>query len=153
MQPSGKPTDADIERGVKRALSEDPYLPEGKTIEASSAKGKVALKGTVSSGLARFDAVEDAANIPGVAEIDDGLVVKRPPSEIKAAIEDRLLWDPMVERERVTVAVGTDGVATLTGTLDASSEIKAAADDALRGGATQVVNVLKLKKHPEVVAP
>ena len=101
----------------------------------------------------RFYAIADVESIPGVTEIDDGLSVKRPPADIKASIDDRLFWDPMVQRDRVSVAVAPDGVTTLTGTLDSWSEIKAAADDALWGGATHVVNVLKLKKHPEVVAP
>ncbi len=68
------------------------------------------------SNFARFAAVEDVAGVPGVVKIDDELIFSRPPSEIKADIEDRMYWDPMVDRERVTVAVGTDGVATLTGT-------------------------------------
>jgi osmotically-inducible protein OsmY len=152
VQPAGKPVDADIERGVKRALAEDLMLPDGKSIQVSSAKGKVALKGTIASGFERFDAIEDAASVTGVTEIDDGLIVKRPPAEIKASIEDRLFWDPMVQRERVSVAVAPDGIATLTGTLDSWSEIKASGQDALWGGATRVINVLKLKNHPEVVA-
>ncbi len=151
-QPLGKVSDADIERGVKRVLSDDPFFADGNAIKVSSIKGMVTLKGTVSPDFARFDAIEDVAAIPGVAEIDDALVVKLLPSEIKASIEDRLSWDPLVDRALVTVAVGTDGVATLTGTLDAWSEIKAAADDARRGGATRVVNTLKLKNHPEFVA-
>ena len=151
-QPLGKVTDADIERGVKRVLCADLFLPEGKAIEVSSVERKVTLKGAVPSDFARFDAIEHVAAIPGVAEIEDGLVVKLTPSAIKASIEDRLSWDPRVDRALVTVVVGTDGVATLTGTLDAWSEIKAAADDAMRGGATRVVNALKLKNHPEFVA-
>lgn len=153
VQPSGKPTDGDLERTVKRALSEDLLLSDAKSVQVSSSKGKILLKGTVASDFERFDAVEDALSVPGVAAVDVGLVVKHTPAEIKEATEDRLYWDPRVERDRVSVSVGPDGVVTLTGTLDAWSEIKAATDDALRGGAARVINVLTLKKHPEVKAP
>ena len=149
--PAGKPTDVDIERGAKRVLSEDLFLTDGKGIQVSSAKGKVALKGTIASGFERFDAIADVGSVPGVAEVDDDLVVNRSPAQIKASIEDRLFWDPMVERDLVQVEVAPDGVATLTGTLNAWSEMKAAADDALSGGAARVVSLLKLKNHPEVV--
>jgi osmotically-inducible protein OsmY len=152
VQPAGAPTDDDLARGVKQVLAEDLFLSNGKSIQVSSAKGKVALSGTIASSFDRLDAVADVESVPGVAEIDDELVVNRPPAEIKAGIEDRLFWDPMVERDRVSVAVAADGIATLTGTLDAWSEIKAAADDALSGGAARVINTLKLKKHPEIVA-
>ncbi|CAN5807394.1 hypothetical protein BH11MYX4_BH11MYX4_00970 [soil metagenome] len=147
VQPAGRPTDADIERGVKRALAEDLLLPDASSIHPSTAKGKVVLEGKVTSGFARFDAIADAASIPGVAEVVDDLSVTRSPAELKANIEDRLFWDPMVERDRVAVAVAPDGVATLTGTLDSWSEVRAATDDALWGGAKRVVNELALKKR------
>jgi osmotically-inducible protein OsmY len=148
VQPSGKLTDIDIERGVKRALTEDLFLPEGKSIQVSSVKGKVALKGTIASGYELFDVAADVQSVPGVAEVvEDDLIVKRPPAEIKADVEDRMFWDPMVQRDLVHVDVAADGVTTLTGTLDAWSEIKAAADDALLGGAARVINLLKLKTH------
>jgi osmotically-inducible protein OsmY len=153
VQPTGKATDADIERAVKRALSEDIYLPNGKSIDVSSAKGKVLLKGTVASGFERVGAIEDALSVPGVVEVDIGLVVKHTPEELRVQIEDRMYWDPRVARDRVTVVVGADGVATLTGTLDAWSEIKAAGEDTMEGGADRVINLVKLTKHPEVAAP
>jgi len=64
-----------------------------------------------------------------------------------------LFWDPTLEPDRVSVAVAPDGVVTLTGTLDSWGEIKAATDDAVWGGAARVINLIKLKNHPEVVAP
>lgn len=39
-------------------------------------------------------------------------------------------------------------VPTLSGTLDSWSEVRAAVDDAMLGGARRVVNVLQLKKRP-----
>jgi osmotically-inducible protein OsmY len=152
VQPAGNPTDADIQAGSKRVLAEDPMLSNGKSIQVATVKGKVALSGTIASGFERLEAVDDVETVPGVSEIDDTLTVKLPPADIKGNIEDRLFWDPMVERDLVTVAVAPDGVATLTGTLNGWSEIKASGEDAVLGGATRVVNLLKLKDHPEVVA-
>jgi len=152
VQPAGNPTDADIQAGTKRVLAEDPLLSGGKSIQVSTVKGKVALSGTIASGFERLEAVDDVETVPGVSEVDDSLAVKLPPADIKGNIEDRLFWDPMVDRDLVTVAVAPDGVATLTGTLNGWSEIKASGEDAVLGGATRVVNLLKLKSHPEVVA-
>ncbi|HEY3816410.1 MAG TPA: BON domain-containing protein [Polyangiaceae bacterium] len=145
VQPSSQPADADIVRDAKRVLADDAFLADGKSIQVSSAKGKVALKGTISGFLERWDAVADVESVPGVAEIDDDLSVQRTPAQIAASIEDRLVWDPMVERDHITVSVAPDGVATLTGTVDFVSEARAAVDDASWGGANHVVDLLKLK--------
>lgn len=152
VEGSSKPADAELERMVKLVLAEDLPSRDGKTIQVSSASGSVTLKGSVASGSERLDAVAEAATLPGVAEIEDDLTVTGPPTDLKASIEERLFWDPRVDRSAVSVAVTPDGVTTLTGTVDAWSEMKAAGDDALRGGATRIVNLLKWKKHPEVVA-
>jgi len=152
VQPAGKPTDADIARGVKRVLSDDFRLSDGKSIQISCANGSVALNGTIPSGYERFDALADVLSVSGVAEVADNLTVKIPPAEVKSSIEDRLYWDPMVERDLVSVAVAPDGVATLMGTVNTWGELKAASQDALWGGATRVIDILKLKGHPMVAA-
>ena len=144
--PAGKPTDADNDRSVKRVLADDLLLPDGKDIHASTSKGKVVLKGEIRSGFERFDALEDTASIPGVSEIVDEMTLKRSPQDLKAAIDDRVFWDATVERDRVKVNVAPDGVATLTGTLDSGSEIRAAIEDAKLGGASRVVDMLQLRK-------
>ena len=92
-----------------------------------------------------------ALSVPGVVEVDTQVAVNRSPGDIRANIEDRLYWDPRVARDRVGIAVGADGVATLTGTLNTWSEIKSATDDALAAGASRVINLLKLKNHPEFI--
>jgi osmotically-inducible protein OsmY len=135
VEGSSKPADAELE-----------------TIQVSSASGSVTLKGSVATGSERLDAVEEAATLPGVAEVEDDLTVTGPTTDLKARIEEWLFWDPRVDRSAVSVAVTPDGVTTLTGAVNAWSEMKAAGDDALRGGATRVVNQLKWKKHPEAVA-
>jgi osmotically-inducible protein OsmY len=152
VEGSSKPADAELERMIKRLLAEDLPSPDAKTIQVSSASGSVTLKGSVATGSERLDAVEEAATLPGVAEVEDDLTVTGPTTDLKARIEEWLFWDPRVDRSAVSVAVTPDGVTTLTGAVNAWSEMKAAGDDALRGGATRVVNQLKWKKHPEAVA-
>jgi osmotically-inducible protein OsmY len=153
IQPGGKPTDADIVRAITRILAADALLTNGKSLQVSIANGKVELKGTVPSSFDRMNAVADVGRVPGVAEIDDQLIVQRPPEEIQSSIEDRLSWDPMVQRDRVSVAMAPNGDATLTGTVDDWREIKSATNDATRSGATRVINLLKLKNHPDLVVP
>lgn len=149
---SAQPSDADIDRMARRVLEDDVFLADRPAIHVSTSHGKATLSGAVTSGVERLDAVMDVASTPGVVEVDDQLTVKLTPEELKRAIEDRLRWDVMVQRDRVSVAVAPDGVATLTGALDSWSEIKAASDDALRAGATRVVDLLKLEGHPEFIA-
>ena len=150
VQSGGKPTDADVERAVKQVLSENLLRAGTNSVDVSVAKGKVTLHGTVSSATDRLDAVVAAQTVPGVTQVEDDLTLKVPPDEVKENIENRLFEDPMVERNAVTVSVTPDGIVTVAGTVSTWGEIKAAADDALLGGATRVVNVLKLRNHPEL---
>lgn len=152
VQPTGKPTDADVAQAIVRLLAADVMVPDGKSIQVSSANGRITLKGTVASDFERTSALADVHLVPGVTEIDDQLVVQRPPAEIKISIEDHLAWDPMVPPNLVTVSVASDRDATLTGTVSSWSEVKAATEDALRGGAARVTNLLKLRNHPEFTA-
>lgn len=142
VQPAWRARDSDLNASVERALSRDLFL-DGTTIHASTSKGKVVLQGTADSAFDRFDAVEDAASIPGVAEIDDEVTVKRSPAELKTDIEDRIFWDATIERNRVRVAVAPDGTVTLAGRVASESEIRSAVADATAGGASHVVNLLR----------
>jgi osmotically-inducible protein OsmY len=151
VQPGGRPTDADIVRAVKQLLTDDAFIANGSTLQATISNGKVVLTGTVASAFERLGAADDARRIPGVAQVDDQINVKRPAADVKADIEDRLTWDPLVN-SHVTVAVAPDDVATLSGTVDSWSEIGRSTRDAAHGGAAHVINLLKLKKHPEVAA-
>ena len=145
-----RPTnDADIESAVKLALSHDPFLVDAPSIHSSTTKGTVLLDGNAASTFERFFAVDDAANIPGVTEVVDNLAVKRSLDEIKATIEDRLLWDATIQRERVSVTMTPDGTATLNGVLESGAEIRAAANDATIGGATHLVNLLQRKSRTD----
>ena len=87
-----------------------------------------------------------------MAGVDNQLAVTRTPTDVKAAFEDYLYWDAMVRPNRVGIAVAADGTATLTGTLDSWGETRAATHDALRAGASRVVNLIKVKGSPEFSA-
>jgi osmotically-inducible protein OsmY len=66
-------------------------------------------------------------------------------AEIKSDIEDELFWSPYVDSGDVAVAV-EDGVATLTGTVGSWFEYHTAMENALEGGATQVINRLDVEE-------
>ena len=146
------PTDADIDRAAKIALSGDHFLPSPGSIRVSTSKGRVALTGSVESGLERLDAEGVVGGVPGVAGVDNQLAVARTPTDVKAAFEDYLYWDAMVRPNRVSIAVAADGTATLTGSLDSWGETRAATHDALRAGASRVVNLIKVTGNPEFAA-
>jgi osmotically-inducible protein OsmY len=70
----------------------------------------------------------------------------RPIAEIKADIEDRIFWDPLVERNAVKVAVAPNGVATLTGTVVSWGERRAVEGDAAQGEPTEISDLITVKK-------
>jgi osmotically-inducible protein OsmY len=76
-------------------------------------------------------------------DFDYDTVRKKPDWEIEGDIESELFWSPFVDADEVNVAVD-DGVATLTGTVDSWSELQAASDNALEGGAYKVHNRLEV---------
>lgn len=146
IQPTVRAHDADLTRAVEQALAADGFLSDAaKTIHASTVKGRVRLEGSTDSVQKRSAAFEDAAAIPGVLEVDDAITVDRTPSDIKSAIDERIYWDARVQRDRITVRVGNDGTATLEGTLDDASEMRAAVDDATLAGAPHVINLLQAR--------
>jgi osmotically-inducible protein OsmY len=63
--------------------------------------------------------------------------------EIKDDIQDELFWSPFADADEVKVSVD-NGVATLTGTVDSWNEFFSAAENAREGGATSVINKLKV---------
>jgi osmotically-inducible protein OsmY len=71
-------------------------------------------------------------------------VTWRQDAEIKQDIENELWWSPFVDADEVSVAV-SDGVATLTGTVESWSEWHAASENAYEGGAKRVVNQVQVK--------
>lgn len=156
---------------VRDALLRDPYVDRYK-IDVSVIDGTAYLSGRVDSYFEKAQAEDDAARINGVTEVSNALTVTnvsqpltydpyvydwylhdydwydytpnytaKPDRDIKAAIESELWWSPFVDSDEVNVAV-SNGVATLTGTVDSYSERRAAESNALEGGAVGVYNDL-----------
>lgn len=63
---------------------------------------------------------------------------------IKSNIERELMWSPYVDRDQIVVSVD-HGVATLTGTARSWPAFRAATTDALNGGASRVINLVKVE--------
>jgi hypothetical protein len=64
--------------------------------------------------------------------------------QIKKNIEDGFFWSPFVDRSDIKVAVN-GGVATLTGTVGTRMGWGEVDRDAYKGGATQVIDQVKVK--------
>ncbi len=72
--------------------------------------------------------------------------------EVQRNIEDEIWWSPYVNSDEVAVEV-TEGVATLTGTVDTWLERQRASKNAYEGGALLVRNKLKVRYGPEYYQP
>jgi osmotically-inducible protein OsmY len=66
---------------------------------------------------------------------------------VQEDIEDESWWSPFVDGDDISVVV-SDGIATLTGTVDTWAEREAATENALEGGATSAVNKLSVRHGP-----
>jgi osmotically-inducible protein OsmY len=65
-------------------------------------------------------------------------------AEIKQDIENEIWWSPFVDSADVHVTV-SDGVATLTGTVESWSAREMASANAYEGGAQRVVNQIQVE--------
>jgi osmotically-inducible protein OsmY len=66
--------------------------------------------------------------------------------QIKKSIKDEFFWSPFIDNSDINVTVN-GGVATLTGTVGTRIGLGAVDKDAYAGGATSVVDQVKLKHH------
>jgi osmotically-inducible protein OsmY len=148
VRPAAEQTDAELEDQVEQALLLDP-LVDRFDIGVSVFNGRAYLAGTVDRSFDKWHAEDVAAGVEGVVDVTNNLVVMRKPVHasdfaIKRDIEDELFWSPFVDADQVKVEV-TDGVATLTGTVDTWNERAWAAENAREGGALSVRNQLVVK--------
>jgi osmotically-inducible protein OsmY len=165
-----------IAAAVQRALLRNPYV--GDYGIAVHVDDHVAyLEGTVDSYFDKAEAESIAERAAGVSAVRNHLQVSSPSTltydpyvsewsiydypwysvpevyprgdrAIRSDIESELFWSPFVDADRVSVAV-EGGVATLTGTVDSTSENHAAVQNALQGGATRVIDRLAVKSHAQ----
>jgi osmotically-inducible protein OsmY len=174
VKPRRNVSDAVLKRSVQSALSRDPYT-NGYAIRATVKAGRVTLSGSVDDAFERAQATSVVAGILGVMDVDDAIQIKRPEivyvyspyllpytpywntwlyvptktsrsdAEIARDIHRELQWSPFVDADDVKVSV-SDGKATLTGEVNSRLERTAAVEDAYRGGATAVDNLLAVSK-------
>jgi len=177
----GTPSDSRIEDNVEDALGRDPYV-ERYEIFVSVVDGEVYLTGDVDSTFEKSRADDIAARQIGVEDVNNFLTVNDPTGavydpytdewylydydwyvttdrttaksdwEIETDIENELFWSPFVDSDEVNVEVDA-GVAHLTGTVDTWAERRAAAENAIEGGAVAVDNDLAVVYGPAYYAP
>jgi osmotically-inducible protein OsmY len=148
VRPAVRQTDAEIRDQIEQALLLDP-LVDRFHIGVSVFNGRAYLTGTVDRAFDKRRAESVTAGVEGVVDVTNNLVVTREPVyrsdyAIKRDIENELFWSPFVDAGQVNVEV-TDGVATLTGTVDTWNERAWAAEDAREAGASSVRNQLLVK--------
>jgi len=137
----------EIQRNVKRALLEDPFLKD-TMIRVRSEGETVWLSGTVHSLFDKVRAETVTARTAGVLAVEnnlsslsplmadrDGVILKR--------IEERIHRSPYLFGKNIVVGV-EDGIATLTGGVYSLAEWNLATQKAYEGGALTVRNRLSL---------
>lgn len=116
--------DGDITNAIETAFWADDAV-SANAIETTTVNGIVNLTGSVNSILAKERAREMAAATVGVRavvnEIDVDPVISRGDEELTEAVENAWVWDPAVHAWELSVAA-TDGVITLTGTVDSHAK-------------------------------
>jgi osmotically-inducible protein OsmY len=172
VRPAENLSDDEIEQNIRDNLSRDPYT-EPYEIAVVVRHGTAHLYGTVDSYFEKGQAEDVTYRSKGVTGIKNHLEVdftdriphdpyvdpwhiydyswyqpapSRPitiDAEIESDIEDELFWSPYVNSEDISVMV-EDGVATLTGTVESWSEYRAAAENAVEGGAIRVINKIQV---------
>lgn len=174
VRPQEKISDRKIADEIRDALLADPYV-ERFEITVYVVNGIANLYGTVDSYFEKTQADDVASKIEGVVAVNNNLTVRdsnkpytydpylgdyyiynsdwyayepnypfKSDPKIKQDIKDEMWWSPFVDEDQVNVTV-ENGVAHLTGTVDSWTELNAATENALEGGATWVDNDIVVK--------
>ncbi len=134
---------------VNAALQRDTYLDQFD-VGVTVGNGHVFLRGTVDSQFEKERAEDVVSTVAGVAAVTNHLRVADDYDSVsddlnlKTDIDMQLSWSPYLDLDQIDVTV-TDGVATLTGTVDNWTQWGAAQDNALEAGARRVINNLQIK--------
>jgi osmotically-inducible protein OsmY len=144
------PTNDELEKRVAAALLDDPYV-ERFDIDIEAVVGWVYLSGDVDTSFEKNRAERVAEGVQGVVGVVNNLEydyqwVWKSDWEIRADVKDQLAWSPFVDADDISVFV-SDGVVTLSGTVDSWSEYDDAEKNAFQGGAKDVVNNLTVNYH------
>jgi len=129
-------TDTRIENAVRAALERDPRIRHPERIAISADEiGTVVLHGAVESLPQRLAARQDARQVEGVFNvvIDDLKVhppvgARRADEEIRAAAQQRVIWDSRIRSNHIHVKV-SHGWVTLMGYVRDEAERAAAVED------------------------
>ena len=151
----------EIDGDIEGRLRANSALNSG-SIQVSVNDGDVVLEGAVASALEKALAESEAKAVMGVKSVENNLAVKWwlldevddwgqawTDRSMRQAIKNRLLYNPRVKTHNVIVDV-TDGVATLTGTVDnlaASHAAQREAEGTL--GIWNVNNYLRVRPKKE----
>jgi osmotically-inducible protein OsmY len=141
--------DVALERRVVAMLSADPAQKYSDVRVSATPGGTVTLRGIVTTVRARRNIEEMIGHVPGVAIVLDDLLVDaraRPPevASLVPNVVSQLDWDPRLDGRRVHVEASRGGKVALRGRLSSESQRQAAIDDAMRAGATEVVDLLEV---------
>ncbi|MGE3171826.1 MAG: BON domain-containing protein [Planctomycetota bacterium] len=172
VSPSLRRSAAATAQDVRDALARDPWVNRFD-VTVTVRNGTAHLYGAVDSDFERARADLVASRIVGVVEVDNHLAVAdgdlivfdpyvdtwpihgygwyeyvpavtfTPDDEIRDDVEDQLWWSPFVDSDRIDVAVD-GGRVTLRGEVASRAERSAAVQNAYEGGATWVVDELRL---------
>ena len=125
---------------------------DGENVTVNVEEAVVTLSGTVGSWLAYTQAEEAARYTVGVEDVQNNLEIEAPQGvevndeEIRRDVRNQLDWDYRVDEQDVGVRV-SDGVVTLSGTVETYS-----GKDAAEGDAWSVTGVVDVRNNIEVDA-
>jgi len=147
--------DPEITESVERELAADPAGGSSR-VTVDTTDGVVTLTGTVGLWAESTRAEDRASKIPGVKGVINRLQVEParttpaaadflvPDAEITASVKSALAADPVFDFARVTVHT-TNGMVTLTGSVDLWAERSLAEERASKmGGVKGVINRLQV---------
>jgi osmotically-inducible protein OsmY len=142
------PLDLEIAENIRRSLLIDP-VTERYDLSVVVRNQKVFLYGSVGSYFEKERAEEVAARTPGVADIENNLVVQTgwpftSDETIEKNIENQFFWSFFVDSDDISVEV-KEGVAILTGDVGSWQELDAAVINAFEGGARDVLSRLRIE--------
>lgn len=164
--------DVEIAKRIREAMGRDPYVERFEVLVKVN-DGTAYLTGTVDSSFEKMRADQIASRATGVQRVQNSLTVydDRSPlvfeprvydfypyeyawyshqprtyatdADIRDDIRDEIYWSPFVDAGDVKVRV-SNGIATLEGSVDSYSEMHSAMANAYEGGATAVINQLRI---------
>ena len=141
VDPPGNISAYQLRQSIKDALLFDPVTDSYEVTVSATDKGVVVLDGTVDSWQERAITENVVMSVPGVVAIDNQIDVAhseiRDDAEIKPEIVNRMMWDTLVDGDRIRVQVDRGRVA-LSGPVGSLAEKRRAVSNAWVSGVTAV---------------